>query len=303
MAKLDKPANLFTVAVDYLPIRSIFYQNNHGMRRGLIMFNSAGEIEKLEQYFAELFRRLGRGAAAATGEKFFRMWEEACQPLPFAVPSEGLKISETTLIPPEKDKDAHRVACLSWDAEGQCPSLLIETAEKSVIQRLGFKDGAIVFGESIEIDAAMPEESEGEKVEVMSAVAKIIKRDYPQIDLNTVKKEYIKKALKELQETQPSKTAKKLIRRTGLYKELMAKVLSEMEQDERDANLWARNALLPRKEFDVFKHEGKYTEQSICSFAAAQGIAPGIIVGRLQHDGLIGGGSLNRLKKDYDLTK
>ena len=167
------------------------------------MFNSAGEIEKLEQYFAELFRRLGHGAATA----------------------------------PEKDKDAKRVACLSWDAEGQCPSLLVETAEKSVIQRLGFKDGAIVFGESIEIDAAMPEESEGEKVEVMSEVAKIIKRDYPQMDLKTVKKEYIKKALIELQETQPSKTAKKLIRRTGLYKELMAKVLSEMAEDERDAQL------------------------------------------------------------------
>ena len=201
------------------------------------MFNSAGEIEKLEQYFAELFRRLGHGAATATGEKFFRMWEEACNPLPFAVPPEGLKIGDSTLIPPEKDKDAHRIACLSWDAEGQCPSLLIETAEKSVIQRLGFKDGAIVFGESIEITATLPEESEGEKVEVMSAVAKIIKRDYPQMDLNTVKKEYIKKALKELQETQPSKTAKKLIRRTGLYKELMAKVLSEMAQDERDAQL------------------------------------------------------------------
>jgi KaiC/GvpD/RAD55 family RecA-like ATPase len=201
------------------------------------MFNSAGEIEKLEQYFAELFRRLGHGAATATGEKFFRMWEEACNPLPFIVPKEGLRIGETVLIQPEKDKDAKRVACLSWDAEGQCPSLLVETAEKSVIQRLGFKDGAIVFGESIEIDAAMPEESEGEKVEVMSAVAKIIKRDYPQMDLKTVKKEYIKKALIELQETQPSKTAKKLIRRTGLYKELMAKVLSEMAEDERDAQL------------------------------------------------------------------
>ena len=201
------------------------------------MFNSAGEIEKLEQYFAELFRRLGHGAATATGEKFFRMWEEACNPLPFIVPKEGLRIGETVLIQPEKDKDAKRVACLSWDAEGQCPSLLVETAEKSVIQRLGFKDGAIVFGESIEIDAAMPEESEGEKVEVMSEVAKIIKRDYPQIDLKTVKKEYIKKALIELQETQPSKTAKKLIRRTGLYKELMAKVLSEMAEDERDAQL------------------------------------------------------------------
>ena len=76
-----------------------------------------------------------------------------------------------------------------------------------------------------------------------------------------------------------------------------------MEQDERDANLWARNALLSRKEFDVFKQEGKYTEQSICSFAATQGIAPGIVVGRLQHDGLIGGGTLNRLKKEIDFTK
>ena len=201
------------------------------------MFNSAGEIEKIEQYFAELFKRLGHGAATATGEKFFRMWEEACHPEPFAVPPEGLRIGETTLIPAEKDKDIHRVACLSWDAEGQCPSLLIETTEKSIIQRLGFKDGALVFGESIEITAAMPEESEGEKVEVMSEVAKIIKRDYPQMDLKNVKKDYVKKALKELQESQPSKTVKKLIRRTGLYKELMAKVLSEMAQDERDAQL------------------------------------------------------------------
>ena len=201
------------------------------------MFNSAGEIEKLEQYFAELFRRLGHGAATATGEKFFRMWEEACNPLPFIVPKEGLRIGETVLIQPEKDKDAKRVACLSWDAEGQCPSLLVETAEKSVIQRLGFKDGAIVFGESIEIDAAMPEESEGEKVEVMSEVAKIIKRDYPQMDLKTVKKEFIKKALEELVESQASKVAKLLLKHPGKNKKLMAKVLSEMAEDERDAQL------------------------------------------------------------------
>ena len=62
------------------------------------MFNSAGEIEKLEQYFAELFRRLGHGAATATGEKFFRMWEEACNPLPFIVPKEGLRIGETVQL-------------------------------------------------------------------------------------------------------------------------------------------------------------------------------------------------------------
>ena len=73
------------------------------------------------------------------------------------------------------------------------------------------------------------------------------------------------------------------------------------EQDERDANLWARNALIPRKEYDAFRHAGRFTEQSICEFSARMGIAPGILVGRLQLDGLIGGGTLNRLKKVYDL--
>ena len=76
-----------------------------------------------------------------------------------------------------------------------------------------------------------------------------------------------------------------------------------VEQDERDANLWARNTLLPRKEFDAFRHAGKYTEQSIVSFASRQGIAPGILVGRLQYEGLIGGGTLNRLKREFDVRK
>lgn len=76
-----------------------------------------------------------------------------------------------------------------------------------------------------------------------------------------------------------------------------------VEQDERDANLWARNTLLPRKEFDAFRHAGKFTEQSILSFAAGQGIAPGILVGRLQYEGLIGGGTLNRLKREIDVRK
>ena len=201
------------------------------------MFNSAGEIEKIVQYFAELFRRLGRGDATATGEKFFRMWEEACQPQPFAAPHEGLRIGNTTLIPPEKDKEAKYVACLIWDGAGQCPALLLETADKTVVQRLGFENGALTLGESVEINTAMPEESEGEKVEVMSEVAKIIKRDYPQMDLNTVKKEYIKAALKELVQTQPSKVAKMLLKRPGKNKQLMAKVLSEMAEDERNAQL------------------------------------------------------------------
>lgn len=72
------------------------------------------------------------------------------------------------------------------------------------------------------------------------------------------------------------------------------------EQDERDASLWARNALLARSEYDAFLEKGSFTEKSVLEFAGQQGIAPGILLERLQHDGLVGGGSLNRLKKEYD---
>ena len=70
-------------------------------------------------------------------------------------------------------------------------------------------------------------------------------------------------------------------------------------QDERDANMWARNGLLPRTEFDAFVDAGSFSERSVCEFALKQGIAPGILVGRMQHEGLIGGAALNRLKKEY----
>ena len=207
------------------------------MRQGAIMFNSAGEIEKIEQYFAELFKRLGHGAATATGEKFFRMWEEACHPMPFPAPPKGIVIEDVKIIPTEKDKDSRRIACLIWDGIASCPAMLLDTAEKSIVQRFKFNDGKLTLGEAVEMDAAMPEISEGEKVEVMSEVVKIIRRDYPQIDLNTVKQDYIKVALKELAEKQASKVAKKLLRGTKEYKELLRKVLSEMTADERDMQL------------------------------------------------------------------
>ncbi|MBP5282653.1 MAG: XRE family transcriptional regulator, partial [Lachnospiraceae bacterium] len=74
-------------------------------------------------------------------------------------------------------------------------------------------------------------------------------------------------------------------------------------QDEVDANAWAKNAILPRKRFDVFLEAGSFTEKSILNYAEKTGIAPGIIVGRLQRDGLIGGGALNRLKASFDVSR
>ena len=44
------------------------------------------------------------------------------------------------------------------------------------------------------------------------------------------------------------------------------------------------------------------TKADIASFARRVGIAPGIAVGRLQHDKVIGFAAMNELKEHYELS-
>ena len=58
--------------------------------------------------------------------------------------------------------------------------------------------------------------------------------------------------------------------------------------DEAEANQWAENFLIPKAAWQRFLATGAYSSKdSICTFAYEQGIAPGIVVGRLQHEGLL----------------
>lgn len=68
-------------------------------------------------------------------------------------------------------------------------------------------------------------------------------------------------------------------------------VLSEQEQE---ANAFAANWLIPEE----FSGElpGLKSKVAVCEFAARVGIHPGIVVGRLQHDGLIEPSWMNDLK-------
>ena len=54
------------------------------------------------------------------------------------------------------------------------------------------------------------------------------------------------------------------------------------EQDENEADLWAKDELIPKEEFEQFKKTQDYSSISVCDFANKIGIAPGIVVGRLQ---------------------
>jgi HTH-type transcriptional regulator/antitoxin HigA len=63
---------------------------------------------------------------------------------------------------------------------------------------------------------------------------------------------------------------------------------AETREQEQEADDFAGNTLIPMRVYAVFTEAGNFTTQSIHRFAKSIGIAPGVVTGRLQHDGYIG---------------
>ena len=70
---------------------------------------------------------------------------------------------------------------------------------------------------------------------------------------------------------------------------------SDTEQ-ETEANEWASNLLIPEMAWQQFRQVSSLSEKVVRKFAQEQGIAPGIVVGRLQHEEIISWSRLNNLK-------
>jgi HTH-type transcriptional regulator/antitoxin HigA len=69
------------------------------------------------------------------------------------------------------------------------------------------------------------------------------------------------------------------------------------DADELDADQFARNTLIPPDAYAELLGGGEITTQIIRDFAKSQGIAPGIVVGRLQRDDRVPRSHFNDLKK------
>ena len=69
--------------------------------------------------------------------------------------------------------------------------------------------------------------------------------------------------------------------------------------EETAADRFAENFLIPRDRYDAFAKREVFSETTVRQFAGEIGIAPGIVVGRLQHDGKLPRTHLNRLKEHY----
>lgn len=70
-------------------------------------------------------------------------------------------------------------------------------------------------------------------------------------------------------------------------------------KEEAEANLWAADFLIPSAEMLGFMRGFHGTEREVREFARAQGIAPGIVVGQLQHNEVLGHAVMNGLKVFY----
>lgn len=74
------------------------------------------------------------------------------------------------------------------------------------------------------------------------------------------------------------------------------------EEDERAADKWSGDTLIISEAFEAFRKDRDYSERSVLQFAKEQEIAPGIVVGRMQMEGMIQYNMLNNLKEKYEIV-
>jgi hypothetical protein len=68
---------------------------------------------------------------------------------------------------------------------------------------------------------------------------------------------------------------------------------------EAEADQFAQDSLIPSTEYEIFKENGRFSFSAIKKFASKLGVAPGIVVGRLQHDEVIPYSQGNSLKRQF----
>lgn len=81
----------------------------------------------------------------------------------------------------------------------------------------------------------------------------------------------------------------------------IGQLVETSDENERSADKWSRDTLLPEDSFREFILEKDFSVKNIISYAKSQNMAPGIVVGRLQREGFIKYNTLNNLKEKYEI--
>jgi len=75
-----------------------------------------------------------------------------------------------------------------------------------------------------------------------------------------------------------------------------------LDAEEEEANQFADNQLTPKSQLKKFLQRGVFTAAAIKDFANQVDVSPGIVVGKLQHEGFIEIKNHNKLKRKFILV-
>lgn len=73
----------------------------------------------------------------------------------------------------------------------------------------------------------------------------------------------------------------------------------DTSDEEKEADTFAANHLIPQARYAAFANSDQPSKQNVQAFADELAIAPGILVGRLQHDNIIPFSRFNELKRTF----
>jgi HTH-type transcriptional regulator/antitoxin HigA len=71
----------------------------------------------------------------------------------------------------------------------------------------------------------------------------------------------------------------------------------EMQEVEAEANRFSADTLIPPSALGAFLRAGRFTNESIHEFSEKVGVGPGIVIGRLQHEGVLKSHQGNAFKR------
>lgn len=77
----------------------------------------------------------------------------------------------------------------------------------------------------------------------------------------------------------------------------------ERDHREKEADRFAANVLVSPEQYKTFVERGDFRLAAVKAFAREQGIAPGVVVGRLQHEGKLNHLVGNKLRLCYDWSR
>lgn len=83
---------------------------------------------------------------------------------------------------------------------------------------------------------------------------------------------------------------------------LEEKYRGDPSEEELQADRFSRSELIPERPFREFRKKANFSIDSIRQFAAQIGIHPGVVIGRLEHEGDQAHGQMNSLRHQYDLS-